>query len=58
MKITDYPRRTAQMGDEDVFLIDGSAGTQILPAKVLVMSTIEIDAAIAEAELAANQSQD
>lgn len=52
MKIKDYPRRSTPMGDNDVFLIDGDAGTQIFPAKNLVMSTEEIDAAIAEAELA------
>ena len=56
MKIKDYPVRSTPMGDNDVFLIDGSAGTQILPAKNLVMSDEEIDAAIAEAELASLES--
>lgn len=50
MKIMDHPKRTTEMLSDDVFLIDGDSGTQILPLKNLVMSDSEIDASIRKAD--------
>lgn len=50
MKIIDHPKRSTEMNGEDVFLIDGESGTQILPVKILAMTESEVDAAIREAE--------
>ena len=46
MKIKEYPIRSTELDANNVFLIDGDAGTQIVKPGMMTLSTSEIDASV------------